>query len=167
MPYTAAMARGGVKTPCIGVCSTALGDRVCRGCKRFAHEVVHWNAYSQEQKLLVERRLADFLSRCVANKLRVVDAALLEARLNSRQIDYPRNRDAYCRAYCLLRACASQIGAPGRYGLRIHAGYRHVPLDELRRMIDEECYILSEAHYERYLGAAGGPPEAGGASVRE
>ncbi|MEC7008614.1 MAG: DUF1289 domain-containing protein, partial [Pseudomonadota bacterium] len=32
-----------IKTPCIGVCSTGIGDSVCRGCKRFSHEVIHWN----------------------------------------------------------------------------------------------------------------------------
>ncbi|MDC1160500.1 DUF1289 domain-containing protein, partial [Luminiphilus sp.] len=25
-----------IRTPCIGVCSTGVGDVVCRGCKRFA-----------------------------------------------------------------------------------------------------------------------------------
>ena len=39
-----------VKTPCIGVCSTGIGDAVCRGCKRFSHEVIHWNSYSQDHK---------------------------------------------------------------------------------------------------------------------
>ncbi|MEL0305883.1 MAG: DUF1289 domain-containing protein, partial [Halieaceae bacterium] len=39
-----------IRTPCIGVCSTGVGDVVCRGCKRFAHEVIDWNGYSPEQK---------------------------------------------------------------------------------------------------------------------
>jgi predicted Fe-S protein YdhL (DUF1289 family) len=36
-------------TPCIGVCSTGIGDVVCRGCKRYAQEVIHWNGYSEQQ----------------------------------------------------------------------------------------------------------------------
>ena len=58
IPYTFAqpsnsprtMLHSPVKTPCIGVCSTGIGDSVCRGCKRFSHEVIDWNSYSQEQK---------------------------------------------------------------------------------------------------------------------
>ena len=50
-----------VKTPCIGVCSTGIGDSVCRGCKRFAHEVIDWNSYTPEQKDIVDRRLGVLL----------------------------------------------------------------------------------------------------------
>ncbi|MDH5171506.1 MAG: DUF1289 domain-containing protein, partial [Gammaproteobacteria bacterium] len=67
-----------IKTPCIGVCSTGIGDSVCRGCKRFAHEVIDWNSYSPQQKAVVDKRLGDFLSQCVSNKLRVTDRALLQ-----------------------------------------------------------------------------------------
>ena len=52
-----------VKTPCIGVCSTGIGDSVCRGCKRFSHEVIQWNGYTEEQKRIVDQRLSDFLSK--------------------------------------------------------------------------------------------------------
>jgi uncharacterized protein len=142
-----------VKTPCIGVCSTGIGDRVCRGCKRFAHEVIHWNSYSNEQKLLIEERLAGFLSRCVQNKLQVVDVSMLAARLEVQQINYPLNRDAYCWAYCLLKAGGNQIEDPSEYGLLIDAEYREVPLKQLRLVIDQEYYILSDAYYERYLSA--------------
>ena len=34
-------------TPCLGICSTTFGDEVCKGCKRFAHEIVGWTKYSQ------------------------------------------------------------------------------------------------------------------------
>jgi len=143
-----------VKTPCIGVCSTGIGDRVCRGCKRFAHEVIHWNSYNDEQKLLIEQRLASFLSQCTQSKLQVVDADLLEQRLQSQQLSYPENRDVYCWAYCLLKAGASQIDDPAAYGLMIDAQYREVALSDLRQLIDDEYYILSDAYYERYLSAA-------------
>ena len=47
------MAVNRIRTPCIGVCSTVFGDTVCRGCRRFSHEVVNWNAYTDEQKTIV------------------------------------------------------------------------------------------------------------------
>ena len=49
-----------IRTPCIGVCSTGIGDAVCRGCKRFAHEVIDWNGYSQAQKEAIDARLDRF-----------------------------------------------------------------------------------------------------------
>ncbi len=48
---------GGRVSPCIGVCSTTYGDLVCRGCKRFAHEVVQWNGYDHDQRDAIWRRL--------------------------------------------------------------------------------------------------------------
>ncbi len=141
-----------VKTPCIGVCSTGIGDRVCRGCKRFAHEVINWNSYSNEEKQLIDRRLGEFLSQCTRNKLQVIDPALLEQQLMLQQVAYPAHRDPYCWAYALLKAGASQITDPAEYGLQIDAEYRELPLADLRQAIDDEFYILSEAYYERYVG---------------
>lgn len=141
-----------VKTPCIGVCSTGIGDRVCRGCKRFAHEVINWNSYSDDEKRLIDARLGDFLSQCTRNKLQVIDAALLEEQLKLQQVAYPAHRDSYCWAYALLKAGASQIEDPEQFGLQVDAEYRDVPLTELRQAIDDEFYILSEAYYERYIG---------------
>ena len=143
-----------VKTPCIGVCSTGIGDRVCRGCKRFAHEVIHWNSYNNDEKLIIEQRLSLFLSQCTRNKLQVVDQQLLLSQLESQQIPFPKHRDVYCWAYCLLKAGGSQIGKPGEYGLMIDAEYRDIKLDKLRIIIDQEFFILSDAYYERYLSAA-------------
>jgi predicted Fe-S protein YdhL (DUF1289 family) len=37
-------------TPCIGVCSTAIGDDVCRGCARTFGEISFWGELSQAEK---------------------------------------------------------------------------------------------------------------------
>lgn len=140
-----------VTTPCIGVCSTALGDAVCRGCKRFAHEVIHWNGYTQQQKRAIDARLDTFLSQVVSNKLRIVDAGLLEWQLQAQQIAYKPYKPPEVWAFALLRAGAQQIDQPAEFGLRLDAQYRDVPLIEVRDMIDREFYILSQAHYERYM----------------
>jgi len=143
-----------VKTPCIGVCSTGIGDRVCRGCKRFAHEVIDWNSYTDAQKLLIEERLGRFLSQCVRDKLRVTDPSLLERRLRARRIPCPEHRDEYCRAYCLLKAGGAWVDAPEECGLAIDARYRDISPDRLRLIIDEQFFTLSDAYYERYIAAA-------------
>lgn len=140
-----------VKTPCIGVCSTGIGDAVCRGCKRFCHEVIDWNSYSLEQKRVIDRRLSEFLSQCVRNKLLVTDRALLQWQLQVQQLSYPEQHDEYCWVYSLIKAGASQITDTGDYGFEVDLHYREIPLTKLRDIIDQEFYILSEAHYERYM----------------
>ena len=140
-----------VKTPCIGVCSTGIGDSVCRGCKRFSHEVIDWNSYTSAQKQAVDGRLSGFLSQCVGNKLRVLDKALLKWQLVVQQIRFVEHHDECCWVFSLLKAGAGQIDNSRDYGFEVDLGYREMPLPELRDKIDQEFYILSEAHYERYM----------------
>ena len=140
-----------VKTPCIGVCSTGIGDAVCRGCKRFSHEVIDWNSYSLEQKQVIDRRLSGFLSQCVSNKLQVTDRALLEWQLRVQQIRHNPDHDEYCWVYALIKAGGSQIRNTRDYGFELDIEYRDLSLQALWEMIDREFYILSEAHYERYM----------------
>jgi predicted Fe-S protein YdhL (DUF1289 family) len=139
------------KTPCIGVCSTGIGDSVCRGCKRFSHEVIDWNGYTPQQKQVVNRRLGDFLSQCVSNKLQITDKALLQWQLQVQQVDYPAHHDEFCWVYSLIKAGASQIDVTADYGFDVDQAYRHLPLVELRELIDREYFVLSEAHYDRYM----------------
>jgi len=142
-----------VKTPCIGVCSTGIGDAVCRGCKRFSHEVIAWNGYTQEQKRVIDQRLAGFLSQCVANKLRVTDAKLLAWQLEVQQVRHNPDHDEYCWVFALMKAGAGQIDDPEAYGFVVDRRYQGLPVAELRDMIDSEYYVLSEAYYERYIQA--------------
>jgi len=44
--------------PCIGHCSTVLGDDVCRGCRRTLDEVTRWPQLSEEERRAVNRRIA-------------------------------------------------------------------------------------------------------------
>jgi predicted Fe-S protein YdhL (DUF1289 family) len=140
-----------IKTPCIGVCSTGIGDTVCRGCKRFSHEVIHWNSYTPAQKRAIDGRLSDFLSQCVSNKLRVTDKALLQWQLQVQQVRHVPHHDEYCWVFSLLKAGAGQIERPGEFGFEVDLAFRHLPLAQLRDTIDREFFILSQAHYERYM----------------
>jgi predicted Fe-S protein YdhL (DUF1289 family) len=140
-----------VKTPCIGVCSTGIGDSVCRGCKRFCHEVIDWNSYSHEQKRVIDARLSGFLSQCVSNRLRVIDSVLLRWQLETQQLNFVDHHDEYCWVFSLLKAGAGQITNTLDYGFEIDRSYRDRTLVQLREDIDREFYTLSEAHYERYM----------------
>ncbi|MEJ1958966.1 MAG: DUF1289 domain-containing protein [Nitrosomonadales bacterium] len=44
--------------PCIGHCTTVLGDDVCRGCQRTLEEVTRWPQMSEEERRAVNRRIA-------------------------------------------------------------------------------------------------------------
>lgn len=45
-------------SPCIGYCTTVLGDEVCRNCLRTFDEITGWVAMSDEEKKQVNRRIA-------------------------------------------------------------------------------------------------------------
>lgn len=152
-PFTVTEQLSRISTPCIGVCSTGIGDSVCRGCKRYAHEVIHWNAYSEEQKRAINQRLDQLLSQIVSAKLTVFDRALLERRLQSQQVRYSAHKSPQVWVFELLRAGASQIDEPRAFGFELEAGFRNLSLPVLREQIDSEFFLLSEAHYQRYIAA--------------
>jgi predicted Fe-S protein YdhL (DUF1289 family) len=144
-----------VRTPCIGVCSTGIGDLVCRGCKRFVHEVVDWNAYNLDQKRIVDRRLSQFLAQCMANRFEVIDEERLRGQLEFQMIRYDASHPPLCWVFALLKAGASQISDTTLFGFAVLRPYQDENLKSLRDAVDEEFFELSEAHYERYflLGA--------------
>lgn len=140
-----------VKTPCVGVCSTGIGDSVCRGCKRFAHEVIDWNAYDQSQRAIIVQRLATFLTQVVSLRFEIVDESALFQQMRHQQIRFNEDQDPYCWVFDLLKAGASQIHEPGHFGLRVRPEWQGTPLTELRDQIDRDFYELSCAHYERFI----------------
>ena len=140
-----------VRTPCIGVCSTGIGDNVCRGCKRFAHEVIDWNAYSEEQRRIIAERRDGYLANAVRSQLEIVDQAQLLTQMRHQQIRFNEDQNPYCWVFELLRAGASQISDLSLYGLRATPVARGVSLVELRRRIDEDFFALSVAYYQRFV----------------
>ena len=140
-----------VKTPCVGLCSTVYGDLVCRGCKRYHHEIINWNLYGESEKTAVLKRLEVLLVQVVSSKLEVFDQQLLQQQLEKRRIQYEKNRSCYCWVHQLLVKGARRIGKVESYGIRLFPEFSHISLPDLREMIDREYFLLSEAHYERYV----------------
>lgn len=69
MPHTA-------ETPCIGVCSTAIGDDVCQGCARTFEEISFWYELDAAHKARVwaalpRRRVWQALARVAGGHLRI------------------------------------------------------------------------------------------------
>lgn len=145
------MSNSRIKTPCIGLCSTVYGDLVCRGCKRFHHEVVNWNLYDDAEKGAVWQRLESLLVQVVAAKLEVFDPQRLRSQLEQRQIRFVERQSPYCWAYQLIARGARMIQQLDAYGIALLPEFRDSPLPLLRDAIDREYFLLSEAHYERYI----------------
>lgn len=142
-----------VKTPCVGICSTGIGDDVCRGCKRFAHEVVSWNGFSHDQKLRIEQRLVQLLTNIISYKIQLVDEALLQWQIQHQQLNVSKHRNLYCQCYELIKAGASQIEDTKEFGFMVLPEFQGLSLKALCEEIDQEFYMLSVAHYERYFAA--------------
>lgn len=142
------------RTPCVGTCSTTYGDLVCRGCKRFAHEIVQWNAFDREQRRVVWERLLALRCGAVAAVLEVLDEARLRAVARQLGVGGADELDAHNLLYELLQ--------------RLQWRDRQLPLAELGARpcapveepaepsaeqwlvsIDREFYQRSLAQYER------------------
>lgn len=106
-----------ITSPCVGLCSTTLGDPVCRGCQRGDVEILDWFGLSGEER---EARMAelDALRETVAGRfLQVVDAECLEAQLLRYRIRFRPEQPALSRAVELLRVGRTRIQDLSRYGL--------------------------------------------------
>ena len=124
---------------------------VCRGCKRFAHEVIGWNGYTEEQRQLVVDRLDSFLVTIVSHKIDIFDETLLLEQLEYQQVTFDKSLSPSRWVYELLRAGAGQIQNTEAYGFRLRADWERFSLEEIRQFLDQDFFTLSSAHYERYI----------------
>ena len=139
-----------VKTPCVGVCSTVFGDQVCRGCKRFHHEVIEWNGYTDIQKETVWNRLESLKVLIMKSKIFIENQVLLQSKLDSLKISYYDKVDPYCWVFDLIKQASQSINDLSEFGLK-PLFEPDVELVELKRLIEEELFTLSDAHYQRYF----------------
>jgi predicted Fe-S protein YdhL (DUF1289 family) len=139
-----------VKTPCVGVCSTVFGDQVCRGCKRFHHEVIEWNGYTDVQKETVWNRLESLKVLIMKSKIFIENQVLLQSKLDSLKISYYDKVDPYCWVFDLIKQASQSINDLSEFGLKPLFD-PDVELVELKRLIEEELFTLSDAHYQRYF----------------
>lgn len=148
--YDGAMNLPVIKTPCVGICSTGIGDDVCRGCKRYAHEVIDWNSYSHAQKAAIEERLVKLLTTIIDSKFHIVDEQRLQWQINNQPVMVPKHRNLSCQAYSLIKAGASSITDIADFGLAVYPEWQQTSLKQLCQIIDEDFYALSVAHFQRY-----------------
>ncbi|RDB41804.1 DUF1289 domain-containing protein [Halomonas sp. DQ26W] len=133
---------GSITSPCVGLCSTTLGDPVCRGCQRGDGEILDWFGLSDEQR---NARMAelDALRVTVAGRfLKVVDAECLEAQLLRHRIRFRSDQPALSRAVELLRVGRTRIQSLSRYGLVASESAQGIDVAELHLRLNQ---ALTEA----------------------
>jgi predicted Fe-S protein YdhL (DUF1289 family) len=49
-------------SPCVGYCTTVLGDDVCRSCLRTFEEITRWVEMQDEERCAVNQRINDLMA---------------------------------------------------------------------------------------------------------
>ena len=145
------------RTPCVGICSTTYGDLVCRGCKRFAHEIVQWNGYDAAQQDAVRERLTRLRDEILETLLVCDEPSLLQAALSEAGLtNLTRKEGLYQLLRFMIRreqslATAGLALAPGTVAQHGPTNQTAFELDTLHAMqlLDAESYWRAKAHYER------------------
>ena len=135
-------------TPCLGICSTTFGDEVCKGCKRFAHEIVSWTKYSQEEREIVNDRLEKFKIQILQHRFTITDKNLFESMLEEKAINFNHSLDPLTWIFDLFRAAGSQTFDISNFGIKSLVQFNP---KTIRDEINNELLELSEAHHERYF----------------
>ena len=135
-------------TPCLGICSTTFGDEVCKGCKRFSHEIVSWTKYSLEEREIINNRLEQFKIQILQSRFEIIDSELLANKLDEKAINFNHSLDPLTWIFDLFRAAGSQELPLGNFGIK---SLNHFNPKTIKDEINDELLKLSEAHHERYF----------------
>ena len=141
-------------TPCIGICSTTFGDDVCKGCKRFSHEITNWGKFSTDERAVVNSRLEQFKTTILEEKFTISDSELFESKMNEFSINFNSSLEPITWIFDLLRASSNKDLNVNDFGVEILPAFSNLSLIELRDLINQEMLQLSEAHYYKFFNRA-------------
>ena len=139
------------RTPCIGVCSTTYGDDICRGCRRFRHEITSWINYSDSEKNIINRRLEKFKVTVLEEKFLVADIEIFKVALKQSKFRFNQDLEPICWVFDLFRSLNTEDLNLKDFGLVIQKEFANIPLPQLKEDVNKEFYELSLAHYQRYI----------------
>ena len=131
-------------TPCAGRCSTVFGDLVCRGCRRFNHEVIQWNTYSAEQRLMVWKRLDSQLDQILVPLLPSANVQQIEGFLHSKHVRVLDSATVGRKLYHALKLCEKNKHLAAHSGLGIVDTQVKPIWDQFERSV----LALAKASYE-------------------
>ena len=141
-------------TPCIGISSTTFGDDVCKGCKRFSHEITNWGKFSTDERAVVNSRLEQFKITILEEKFSISDSNLFESKMNEFSINFNSSLEPITWIFDLLRASSNKDLNINDFGVEILPAFSDLSLIELRDLINQEMLQLSEAHYYKFFNRA-------------
>lgn len=108
-------------TPCAGRCSTVFGDSVCRGCRRFSHEVIQWNGYSSAERMAVWARLDAQLDQILIPMLALADIDQVTQFIQSKRVRVLASASRGRLLYQALKLCEKNNNLASESGLGIQA----------------------------------------------
>lgn len=131
-------------TPCAGRCSTVFGDAVCRGCRRFNHEVIQWNTYNEAQRLAVWRRLDAQLDQILVPMLPHANVQHIEGFIHSKRIRVLDHASRGRKFYHALKICEKNKNLAHDSGL----GIRSDQVKPLWAEFERRVLALATASYD-------------------
>lgn len=134
-----------IASPCVGLCSTTVGDRVCRGCQRNDDEILGWLGYDDAERAERMSALEAIRVGVAGEYLRVIDAQALQEQLERHRIRFRRDQSSLSRAVELLRVGRTRIRDITRYGLERHDKGTGLTADELHEAITRALLEQAEA----------------------
>ena len=137
------------RTPCVGICSTTYGDDVCRGCKRFIHEVINWNSFNPEEKEYVWKRLEKLKTLIMQSKISIINETLMEEKIEELQLKINSDLNSLSKAFEIVKLTSKSFDDLNEFGIKIVN--KDVSLIDLKEEIEKELYDLSMAHFNRYF----------------
>lgn len=132
-------------TPCAGRCSTTFGDRICRGCRRFDHEIIAWNTYNLEQRYAIWTRLDAQLDQTLIPMLPQAHLVSVENFLVRKKIKFLPEATQGRKLYLALKFCEKHPSALAESGLGLH-DIQHVK--QVWKKFEYKVLVLATASYE-------------------
>lgn len=129
----------------MGICSTTYGDLVCRGCKRFAHEIDQWNGFAPDQRILVWERLFKLREGAFLAHAEITDEEVVLARARGFHIADLQALSQANIAYEVVRRAGRESDF-ARLGVAPHRAADSA--SALYERIEQELYARSLARYE-------------------
>lgn len=131
-------------TPCAGRCSTTFGDNVCRGCRRFNHEIIRWNSFTPEQQLSIWTRLDSQLDQILTPMLPHADLVKIVQFLAAKRIRLLEQATKGRKLYHALKLCEKNKNLAEESGLGLQSSQVKPVWQEFERRI----LSLAQASYD-------------------
>jgi len=120
---------------------------VCRGCRRFSHEIVGWNGYTEEQKISILERLKQIKKEVVSQHLHIANHSRFEElceEVGFESVDLDEKKYAVL-AYLITKSEGLNFG-----GLEVKGLWKgSLDVSKLMSILESEMYVRAQAHYER------------------